>query len=53
MIEQMKVIARMIESEQRPWPLNDAGWHCSPRWCPKFAECKGCHMTDGWDQTRR
>lgn len=23
------------------WPLNDSGWHCSPKWCAFFADCKG------------
>lgn len=26
------------------WPLNDHGWHCSPKWCPFFADCKGKHI---------
>lgn len=31
---------------ERPWPLNDAGWFCSPRWCQEYAagRCKGAHV---------
>ena len=26
------------------WPVNDHGWHCSPKWCSAFATCKGEHV---------
>lgn len=26
------------------WPLNDHGWHCSPKWCPFFDTCKGQYI---------
>ena len=43
-------IAWMIEHGLNPWPMTDAGWHCSETWCPVFAEgkCKGAHMRDSW-----
>lgn len=27
-----------------PWPLNDAGWFCSERWCKNWAGCKGADL---------
>lgn len=51
--EQALQIATMIEAEQRPWPLIDKGWHCSPKWCPIFDRCKGTHMSDDWMEVRR
>lgn len=44
-------VAWMIENMgQGPWPMLDAGWHCSEKWCPVFAagKCKGEHMADDW-----
>lgn len=35
--------ARMIEAELDEWPLNDASWFCSPRWCEAWKDCKGSH----------
>jgi hypothetical protein len=26
------------------WPMNDQGWHCSPKWCPAWSVCKGSYM---------
>ncbi len=46
-------LAWMMEHmAEGPWPMTDAGWHCSPKWCPVFAEgrCKGAFMTDDWMQ---
>ena len=40
-------IARLIESDVPTWPLNDAGWHCSPKWCDLWADCKGAHI-EAW-----
>lgn len=41
-------IAWLIENDVNPWSMNDAGWHCSPIWCPVFAagRCKGSHGID-------
>lgn len=43
-------IAWMIEHGLNPWPMTDAGWHCSETWCPVFAEgkCKGAVMSEDW-----
>lgn len=41
-------IAWMIENDVNPWPYNDSGWWCGPTWCPRFAECKGRHITEPW-----
>jgi len=31
---------------QTSWPLLDQGWHCSPKWCDAWSECKGKAMGD-------
>jgi hypothetical protein len=48
--EQCSQIAWMIEHEIKPWPLIDSGWHCSPKWCPKFSDCKGKFIDERWTQ---
>lgn len=42
--------AIMLESGIKPWPLNDGGFWCSEKWCPKFFECKGAVMLDSWQK---
>lgn len=38
-------IARQLETNaEGPWALQDAGWWCGPKWCPKFDSCKGEHV---------
>ena len=34
-------LANLIEAEVDAWPLNDQGWHCSPKWCTAWDSCKG------------
>lgn len=46
--EMCSQIAWMIENNVNPWPYNDSGWHCSPKWCPKFSTCKGLHISEPW-----
>lgn len=46
--EQCSQIAWMIENEVNPWPYNDSGWWCGPRWCGLFSECKGKFIKDAW-----
>lgn len=43
---QAVTIAKMLELELPTWPLNDAGWWCSPKWCQKWDTCKG-QLVDG------
>lgn len=43
--KQLHHIVDLIEAELPHWPLNDQGWHCSPRWCSAFSSCKGQHVT--------
>lgn len=47
---QCENLASLIESNADTWPLNDAGWWCSPKWCPAWAECKGIYVDadGGW-----
>lgn len=26
---------------QRPWPMMDTDWWCSPKWCPAYESCRG------------
>lgn len=26
------------------WPMIDQGWHCSPKWCAAWADCKGAAL---------
>lgn len=46
--QQAVAAATLIEAELAIWPLNDQGWHCSPKWCHKFDECKGAHAHEDW-----
>lgn len=34
-------IARLREAQLPRWPLGDAGWWCSSKWCPAWDDCKG------------
>lgn len=34
-------IVTLLEKDLPYWPVNDAGWHCSEKWCPKWSVCKG------------
>lgn len=50
--QQCSQLAWNIEHKIKPWALNDSGWWCGPKWCPKFAECKGAHIvSEGWATT--
>lgn len=45
-----KVVTNMVTMQLKmgtdtEWPLNDHGWHCSPKWCPFFDTCKGEHVS--------
>lgn len=45
-----KIVTNMVTMQLKmgtdtEWPLNDHGWHCSPKWCPFFATCKGEHVS--------
>lgn len=48
--QQCSQIAWMIETGLDPWPLNDAGWHCSEMWCQKWDTCKGAQMLPEWKE---
>lgn len=39
-------VAEMIEAGLPHWPMKDDGWHCSTKWCPAYARCKGEHVGD-------
>lgn len=43
--QQCLALAAMIEADFAPWPLNDQGWHCSPRWCNAWDQCKGSYIS--------
>jgi hypothetical protein len=43
-LEQVQSIVDLIEADLDSWPLNDQGWHCSPKWCPAWATCKGAFL---------
>jgi hypothetical protein len=32
------------EHGERAWPLMDQSWHCSPKWCSVYSECKGAAL---------
>ena len=51
--KQALAAAELIEQGLDAWPLNDAGWWCSDKWCPKFAECKGAVMAEDWTVTEK
>jgi hypothetical protein len=51
--QQSIAAARLIEADVKTWPLNDQGWHCSPKWCPIFSECKGQFVDDDWQVSNR
>lgn len=42
---QLHRIIDLVEADLERWPLNDQGWHCSPRWCSAWDECKGKYVT--------
>lgn len=47
-------LARVLESGQRPLPLNDTGWWCSPDWCANWDRCKGSHHGgDDWKKVQK
>lgn len=48
MIRQTENMVQMMESEVAHWPLRDDGWHCSPKWCPIWKDCKGAFVTEDW-----
>jgi len=31
----------LINADLPVWPLNMAGWHCSPKWCGAWKTCRG------------
>ena len=33
----------LIEADLPTWPLNMAGWWCSPKWCGAWNTCRGKH----------
>lgn len=45
--------AELIESRIAPWPMQDNGWHCSPKWCPAWDNCKGKFVHDEWPEGTR
>lgn len=47
-------LAKVLESGQRPLPLNDTGWWCSPDWCANWDNCKGSHHGgDDWKKVQK
>jgi hypothetical protein len=42
--EQAETLAMAIEADIPRWQLRDQGWHCSPRWCGAWDNCKGKHL---------
>lgn len=36
----------LIDAELPVWPLNDDGWHCSPKWCGNWSKCKGAALSE-------
>jgi hypothetical protein len=45
---QIDRICDLIEADLPHWPLNDTGWHCSPRWCGNWDNCKGALFNEDW-----
>ena len=41
----------LISADLPVWPLNMAGWHCSPKWCGAWSTCRGRFAgPDPWNQ---
>jgi len=44
----------LIAADLPVWPLHMTGWHCSPKWCPAWATCRGRFAgPDPWNQLEK
>ncbi len=44
----------LISADLPVWPLNMAGWHCSPKWCGSWGSCRGRFAgPDPWNQLEK
>lgn len=42
LVRQCLAAAQQVEAGLPAWTMNDAGWHCSAKWCPAYDHgCKG------------
>lgn len=46
LIMQLVNLAKLIEADVKPWPLNDQHGLCSEKWCLNWHDCKGKFSTD-------
>lgn len=53
LLDEIRRICLLIEADLPSWPLGPTDWHCSPKWCPAWSECRGKHHGDNpWQQKK-
>lgn len=47
LVQRLERAVRLYETlgPDEPWPLIDNDWHCTPKWCDHWKNCKGQHVT--------
>ena len=48
LVQKVEHMVSMIESDLTVWPLDDTSWHCSPKWCQHWTDCKGQFVGEDW-----
>jgi hypothetical protein len=43
LLDEITRICLLIEADLPAWPLGPTDWHCSPKWCPAWSQCRGKH----------
>lgn len=43
LVERLWNIVDTYKAHLPRWPMLDQGWHCSPKFCPSWLQCKGAH----------